>query len=647
MSHREQQVDPKDPKDPEVRYAATQIEELSRASYAGVEQGCDVVMKGGITSGVVYPLTICRLATRYRLRSVGGTSAGAIAAGLAAAAEFRRRCAGPGEADAGYRMLAQLPQEIAPRLEDLFQARPDTRRLFSVLDAAIDPGNQGVRRWAAVVSRIVAGKVWWFVGGFAATLALAVPGLVVATGFPVDARGLGRILVGLVLPSLLAGVVGVLVAVVGLLLEAGRVLPRTGFGLTDGATHEGTPALTDWLADKIDQVAGIDNPQACLTLGDLWGEKGVAAWKAGSDSDWVKSGPMWRARETRRISLEVMTTDLTVRRPFRMPFSTQAFMFARSEWERLFPPRVVATMARDEFRTGHVHPETGESLYWFPGPGSAQDSRKPGPEHLPVIVMVRMSLSFPGLISAIPLYAVDFNGDQSVVRHWFSDGGVSSNFPMHFFDALLPTRPTFGVDLSTPHPLHPDSPVWRPAATSGGTIPRAHPFAGIAGFLGALFDTMQNWADTKQVTQRGYADRVVEIRLGPDEGGMNLGMSTTRVLKLTARGALAGESLLGFDWAAHRVVRYRTAMARLSDGLDHLRHAWRAEDGALYPAHLASYPGFGAPGSSYLGGRPWRAADLEATEALVATVEGWDSAAWPATQVSWPQPAPQIRMAPE
>ena len=47
-------------------------------------------MKGGITSGVVYPLAVCELATVYRLRSVGGSSAGAIAAAAAACAELGR-----------------------------------------------------------------------------------------------------------------------------------------------------------------------------------------------------------------------------------------------------------------------------------------------------------------------------------------------------------------------------------------------------------------------------------------------------------------------------------------------------------------------------------------------------------------------------
>ena len=50
----------------------------------------DLTMEGGTTSGVVYPLAICELATDFRFRNVGGASAGAIAAALTAAAELGR-----------------------------------------------------------------------------------------------------------------------------------------------------------------------------------------------------------------------------------------------------------------------------------------------------------------------------------------------------------------------------------------------------------------------------------------------------------------------------------------------------------------------------------------------------------------------------
>jgi hypothetical protein len=41
---------------------------------------CDLVMRGGIASGLVYPRAIAKLAEIYDFRSIGGTSVGAIAA---------------------------------------------------------------------------------------------------------------------------------------------------------------------------------------------------------------------------------------------------------------------------------------------------------------------------------------------------------------------------------------------------------------------------------------------------------------------------------------------------------------------------------------------------------------------------------------
>ena len=64
--------------------------DAERAALHGApEQSCDIVLKGGITSGVIYPLAVCELAGVYRLRNIGGTSAGAIAATAAAASGNR------------------------------------------------------------------------------------------------------------------------------------------------------------------------------------------------------------------------------------------------------------------------------------------------------------------------------------------------------------------------------------------------------------------------------------------------------------------------------------------------------------------------------------------------------------------------------
>ena len=152
--------------DPELARAHREIASLATLDYPSRDEECDVIMKGGITSGVVYPLTICRLATKYRLRSIGGTSAGAIAAGVAAAAEYRRRH-GPEPADGFRGWRSCRPTIDASRL--LFQPPPATQRLFDVLFTAVDPALTKWRKRRAVTARVVAGKLRWFLAGFALT----------------------------------------------------------------------------------------------------------------------------------------------------------------------------------------------------------------------------------------------------------------------------------------------------------------------------------------------------------------------------------------------------------------------------------------------------------------------------------------------
>src|SRR5947199_281012 len=86
---------------------------------------------GCATSGVVYPLAITELAKEFRFVNVGGTSAGAIAAALTAAAEYARI----NGSSAGFARLATLPQFLAgttngePNLLNLFPPAKPTRRL--------------------------------------------------------------------------------------------------------------------------------------------------------------------------------------------------------------------------------------------------------------------------------------------------------------------------------------------------------------------------------------------------------------------------------------------------------------------------------------------------------------------------------------
>src|SRR4029079_13688149 len=137
---------------------------------------CDVVMKGGVTSGVVYPLAVVELATKFALKNIGGTSAGAIAASLTAAAEYRRR---HGSA-AGFDIIRQLPERIgAPGfLLSLFTPAPPMRPLFPSVRAVGESGSSTqavLRSWSALVpayykssalgaaiGAIVPFALWWF-----------------------------------------------------------------------------------------------------------------------------------------------------------------------------------------------------------------------------------------------------------------------------------------------------------------------------------------------------------------------------------------------------------------------------------------------------------------------------------------------------
>jgi hypothetical protein len=226
-----------------------------------------------------------------------------------------------------------------------------------------------------------------------------------------------------------------------------------------------------------------------------------------------------------------------------------------------------------------------------------------------------MSLSFPLLISAVPLHALDMTRtrtreaveDVEEGRQpprpllaevcWFSDGGIASNFPVHFFDTPLPTRPTFAIDLDGFHPDHGRKPneaenVYLPSSNAAGLLDTWHrldPKPGLAsltGFVNGIVRTMQNHVDATLSHQPGYRDRIVHVHTAPDEGGMNLTMPAHVIDSLTLRGQAAGRALVerfaetpgtdpGLSWDNHRWVRYRSALAALAEQLEEFGHAWR------------------------------------------------------------------------
>ena len=182
-------------------------------------------MKGGITSGIVYPLAIARLSGQYTLRNIGGTSAGAIAAAAAAAAEYGRRT----DSGSSFDGLAQLPDDLRTRLVTLFQPKWTMKPFLKVMLAAGRPKPGPLRTLRRLV-RVVATAILSF--GFLPLLTLVPPALIL-TNLPDGQNALGWL--AIVVICLLAFVGAVVVLLASGRLVAGssprRQLPRHVLGI--------------------------------------------------------------------------------------------------------------------------------------------------------------------------------------------------------------------------------------------------------------------------------------------------------------------------------------------------------------------------------------------------------------------------------
>jgi len=625
---------------------------------------CDLVMKGGISSGIVYPKLIARLARGYAFKNIGGTSAGAIAAAACAAAECGRQS---GRQPAAFATLAGLPEELQAqehgrsRLARLFQptaalqghfdqamrciaAQDKPRAALSfaaalihwqtVLAAAlllIAPlvmlaTHLSLLRSAATTLAMLgtaAGAAWLTHRAFALLpgpgAGSATAGSAAGSGSssgsgsasePPHATGRAggpwRKLAGLpprqlrlaaeIVCAAAAAVVVLAAAVAGLPAHAGplnigvqipflllaplciacgfgvglwrwgsallRGLHRNFYGVCSGRSTgmESVTALTDWLTAYLNQLAGLP-PGRPLTFGDLWGPQDD------------------KAPGLRAINLEVVTTALSQQMPYALPFrdNAGAFYFHPGEWSHLFPQNVMDWLLQQA-----PVPPLEDAVT---APDGSQLVRLATNARLPVVVAVRMSLSFPLLLSAVPLYARDFTDDGKLKRVWFSDGGISSNMPLHFFDTLLPEHPTFAINLKEAHPKYPiedaaqcglDGRVYLPDDNSRGMQRYWAPSsdatpAGVFRFLANIFSTMQNWRDEILFPYPGYRDRIVQISLRPGEGGLNLNMPKDAVERLGDAGACAAEMLYrrfhpqggGNGWDNHEQVQVLSVLGNL------------------------------------------------------------------------------------
>lgn len=506
---------------------------------------CDLVLKGGVTSGIVYPAAIARIAKDYRFRAVGGTSAGAIGAAAAAAMEFGRRSARNPGAPA---MLAALSEELAedhdgsPLLQRLFEPEPDNEPLFTLLmELAAIKRTRGV---AAAALHILLPPL-----GMAILVAfILVAGLFVLSAHPTGiATGIALVL--LFLFTTLVMLVAFLIFDWAPVVSNGLKAAGThGFGFCSGkaqhctASGKSLPSLSGWLHDKFQTLAGLDDGSP-LCFGDLWiaehrtagRDRAEAMIAAGANKDRMETMDPVLDLLQRDIELALVASDITRAQSVQLPFMRREDrLYARiSDLKGLFPDIVVDWMIAHARRSDLEGVTLGDI-------DPADLIRLPASENLPILFAVRMSLSFPFLFRAVRLYIIRHRpgGTQALSELWLADGGITSNFPIHLFDAPIPTRPTFCLNLLYhDDELEPDERGANP--TSTGTEPQsdgltmdaeappeelvymlrsnrgrvsaytplpANGMGALLKFAGRIVTTARQWGDNQLIDVPGYRD---------------------------------------------------------------------------------------------------------------------------------------------
>ena len=623
---------------------------------------CDLVMKGGITSGIVYPPAVKKLSDKYRFRSIGGTSVGAMAAAAIAAAEFYRQT--HHGSTKGFDCLDSDVKEwlkADKNLLNLFQPTWQTRPLLEFAMAL-----QSTAKGQSPQSQQTKSSMWSVIGRFLKALLFHFPfafswsafictvfGLILLASFPLAVLALYSLInhTGVVLTfwPLISLIV---FAAVGLWLgwQTGNViggifyLSHNFFGICTGYTP--TPQDMQLVRSTIALPAASN--QGPATAPATASSQSAPAGQNKLDfspgthtnlTDWLnymmsyvsgkQSGELLTMKDLteQKIDLKMVTTNLSQTLPYIMPEGLRNFIFNAEEMTQFFPGHVIRHMI--------MHPPDTNDLDLEKRPLIPPDMLPPGyhffprSEELPVIVCTRLSLSYPLLLSAMPLYAIDSQAyqtykqnkqrlsGQALHKNWFSDGGISSNFPIQFFDAWLPDRPTLGINLLTKGPsatcvmlddadmLAPEDKMKNVFLLKANTRPDLewHDVSSLIKFGFAIFGTAQNYRDIMQASLPSYRERIAQIRLDRNEGGLNLRMNGKLIDDVSARGGEAGNLLYrDFNFEQHTWVRFLVLMAQLEKNVAEIENELTQIDNQLASGKLPNgYPYCGKKNSQWPG----------------------------------------------
>jgi predicted acylesterase/phospholipase RssA len=705
--------------------------------YLQVTEECDLIMKGGITSGVTYPPALLELAKKFRFNSIGGTSAGAIAAVVAAAAEYGRE-------NCGFDKMTKKSDWLSAgtNLRDLFQPARGTAALFHVMLDMITfstkpkPKLNNVKLTSVVntfrtVGRLIPSllhRAW--VSALAGAL-LAMHLLVLLAGLAMGKplswwdffllNPVGALLgdlssswqdffpilkwihrgaldgVGLI-PTFIVILLGALIgSAARLVVNLIAGMKNNLYGLCTGHKDAtgGAPAFTDWMSTAFDDIAGLSSSAAPITFGHLDGKVNSNGEKA-------------------PITLELVTTNLSHRQAYMLPFQEgekDLFVFKEEEMKRLFPAYVVEHLVK------HAGQSTRFTLNDCPG-----YHLLPERKDFPLVVAIRLSLSVPPLVSAVPLYTVQQLAIEEAIKkgevlsvqpehlqkNWFSDGGISSNFPIHLFDNLLSKRPTFAINLTSlpagalipvgptmpagdivrqkvspdnfsyvqqeqpsnipsppPQPgNNPNDDVFLPAAYQE-MYPQWRSVESLGGFVQGIFDTAREHTDNAQSLLPSYRERIVHIRFADNEGGMNLAMDNKTIDRIKDKGLRAGQKLVKFPYQHHQWVRFKVVMGQLEKRLRKMNENYGKRNNepaastreAVYTTLLRNV-GLAIPGRSegetfpFPEDTTWCDEAVRRAEQLLALVSSWEEDDKAQKEDSSffldksPTPQPDLRVAP-
>lgn len=666
---------------------------------------CDVVLTGGVTDGVIYPWAVIELAREYRFKNIGGTSVGAMAAALTAAAEYRRR---DGYLTGFNDVLMKVPEKLGEPPDDsgppvdttifsLFQPAKGTQRLFDLCVELFSSGGTSVhatatmhtgrsgqegaaspeRSWTRTMFHHfrMATRVYRLAGLLGGLVGVLFLVAVIALGWeawsalpPWHFAALILVLALLLtLPVMLLFGTGLIVR--GIYRDVTGGLVPNGFGLCTGGHVNHLPpdrlSLVEWLHKGVQAAAGrrFDRP---LTFEDLWDAPG------GPDS---RQLPSHRRKRPKSIDLRMITTNLTHGRPYEFPLdndSTRLF-FDPGELQPFFPAAVIAHLVE------HSQPYDKCRLPGDPAPSKTSARLRELPrEKLPIVVAARLSLSFPFLFSAVPLWAIDHEPtlpEDQLRRCRFSDGGICSNFPIHMFDAAVPEWPTFGISLGPRNVFRKDEPLWLPwlhgegrddnwfrfddekAPEGSEPVPAVER---LLGFASAILYSAKDWNDKTAMRMPGVRDRVVRVALASGSGGLNLKITKEEIDELASEyGQPAGRKLVekfidraqrqpSKKWDEHRWVRFNTFLTGLRERIELLAEAtelprYGTPLSQAIPAARQTRPleGTDEAGKTL---RPEQAQDLQALLAALKALEAaFAQASWPQPYKPDPEPNLQIR----